>query len=189
MEVLAGVEAGDEIVPRLLSVYRAAAEGWPPDYDEYDAYFNVFDPSPITASYAVELVLGHLLNVKLMAQIRGLDGPVAVLEPLPRVEIIQRVEPWGQGQEDLEFIIHTAIKSYMGALSPRESPILALEEAFQSFADVNLRHFVLWPLYRDASTIEEPFQPFFDLWRHGVEFHFGNDGDVRVHVPRLVEPA
>jgi hypothetical protein len=43
--------------------------------------------------------------------------------------------------------------------------------------------FDLWPLYRHASEIEEPFGPHFELWRHGVGFRFLSGEAVRAYVP------
>jgi hypothetical protein len=42
---------------------------------------------------------------------------------------------------------------------------------------------ILWPLYKDATPIEEPFRPYFDLWRHGAGFRFIDEQTVRVYVP------
>ena len=49
--------------------------------------------------------------------------------------------------------------------------------------DYNLQRHILWPLYKDATPIEEPFRPYFDLWRHGAGFRFIDEQAVRVYVP------
>jgi len=49
--------------------------------------------------------------------------------------------------------------------------------------DYNLQYHILWPLYRQATTIEEPFRPYFDLWKHGSGYRFAGKEAVRVYVP------
>ncbi|MDG3004687.1 hypothetical protein [Paludisphaera mucosa] len=182
-EVFEGVEGADEITPRLLEIYRATAEGWRDD-GGYDAYFNVKSPVPLAAPRAVELVLGHLEKVRAMAEVLGRDDLVASLDPAPAVDVVVGETPWPPGPDDVESTIYEVVGDYMALLTPRESPALGMEEGLWTIAgDYNLRHYVLWPLYRGVGTIEEPFQPYFELWRHGAGYRFTPEGAVHVYTP------
>ena len=72
----------------------------------------------------------------------------------------------------------------MESLSPRESAAFLMGEAFWTIdCDHNLQYHILWPLYRHAAPIEEPFRHYFDLWKHGAGFRFADQQTVRVYVP------
>ena len=66
---------------------------------------------------------------------------------------------------------------------PLQSDAILKEEAFYSIAcDYNLAHYLLWPLYRDGTKIDEPFAPYFELWARGAKAIFEKPGRVTVYV-------
>lgn len=72
----------------------------------------------------------------------------------------------------------------MGSLAPLESAALLMREGLYSIAcDSNLQYHWRWPLFRQASTIEEPFGPYFAHWKKGLGYRFTSDADVRVYAP------
>ncbi|WP_206108231.1 hypothetical protein [Paludisphaera soli] len=178
-----GVAGADEILPRLLEVFRATAEGWSGVDGTYDAYFLVRRPPPLAPPHAIELLRRHLENVKAMAVALGRHDLTAILDPAPPVTVAAGEPPRPPGH-DAETMIYEVVGDYMGSLSPRESPMLRMGEAFWTIAcDPNLGYHILWPLYRDSGSIEEPFAPYFELWKHGAAYRFTDDGDVRLHTP------
>jgi hypothetical protein len=174
-----GIEAADEILPRLLEVYEATAEGW----DE-DPYFIVSKPRPIPASRAKDLLGSHLERVAAMARAVGDDELMRLLARPLRLEVGWGETPWPPGDDDPETTIYEATGDFMRSLTPRESHALLMEEGLYTLAcDYNLRHHILWPLYRHASGIDEPFGPYFELWKHGAGYRFTGEREVTVFVP------
>jgi hypothetical protein len=59
-----------------------------------------------------------------------------------------------------------------------------LEEAFYSIAcDYYLAWHLMWPWLRGASPVEEPFRPYLDLWRRGVDLRFESESSVFLYLP------
>lgn len=178
-----GVEGGDEILPRLMEVYRATAEGWQHG-DSYDGYFIVRDPAPLSIDRATTLLRLHLENLKAMSESVGCHELTDLLGSPLVLEAVEGETPWPPGDDDPETLIYDVTCQFMESLTPRETAALLMGEAFWTIAcDYNLEHHILWPLYGDATTIEEPFRPYFDLWKHGAGFRFAEDKRVRVFVP------
>jgi len=178
-----GVIGADEILPRLLEVYEVTADDWRHD-EVYDAYFIVHHPQPLAAARAKVLLGLHLERVAAMAMSVGDDELAGLLGRGLRLEVVEGVRPWPPGPDDPETMIHETTGDFMRSLIPRDSHALLMEEGLYFIAcDSNLRHHILWPLYRHGSGIDEPFRPYFDLWKHGAGYRFTSDGAVRVYVP------
>jgi hypothetical protein len=178
-----GVEGGDEILPRLLEVYHATAEGWDRE-DGPDGYFIVQNPVSLTAARATALLRLHLDRLAAMSEEVGWDELTELLQSPLKLEAVEGDTPWPPGDNDPEALIYDATSEFMESLTPRESTAFLLGEAFWTIAcDYNLKHHILWPLYRDTTPIEEPFRPYFDLWKHGAGFRFVDQETVRVYVP------
>lgn len=179
-----GVAGGDEILARLLEVYRATADGGRGGGDR-DGYFVVRDPIATPASRAEDLIRRHLGRVAAMAEAVG-DGELTSLLGCPlRIEVAEGEAPWPPGEDAPESLIYEAIGEFMDSLTPLESDALLMREGLYTIAcDYNLQYHCLWPLYRHASTIEEPFGPYFALWERGLGYRFTDEADVRVYVPQ-----
>ena len=68
-----------------------------------------------------------------------------------------------------------------GSIPFRVTPYL--HEAFYSIAcDYKIAHYLMWPLYRGSTEIEEPFAPYFELWTHGALPFFKKPGLAIVYV-------
>ena len=182
-EAFEGVEGADEILPRLLEVYEATADGWQRG-ETYDGYFIVRNPAPLTAARATELLRLHLGRLAAMSEAVGCDELTALLRAPLRIEAVEGETPWPPGDDDPETLVYDVASEFMESLTPRQSAALLMGEGLYTIAcDYNLQRHILWPLYRDATPIEEPFRPYFDLWRHGAGFRFIDERAVRVYVP------
>jgi hypothetical protein len=180
-----GVEGREEILPRLLEIYQATADGWTRD-DAHDMYLVVRRPPPISALRAEDLLRMYLHHVGAIARAVGNDELADLLAgPLP-FEVVAGQAPWPPGADDPETLIHEVISDFMLSLSPQPSDALLLDEGLYTIAcDYQIRHFVLWPLYRQCTEIRDPFRRYFDLWKHGAGYRFASDGTIRVYVPGL----
>jgi len=119
-----------------------------------------------------------------MAEAVGDDELASLLGCPLRVEVVEGAAPWPPGEDAPESLIAEATGEFMGSLTPLESDALSMREGLYTIAcDYNLQYHRLWPLYRHASPIEEPFGPSFDLWEQGWGYRFTSEADVRVYVP------
>jgi hypothetical protein len=178
-----GVEGADEILPRLLQVYEATADGWQQG-DSYDGYFIVRNPAPLTARRATELLRLRLERLATMSEAVGCDELTNLLGARLRLEAVAGEAPWPPGDDDPETLIYEVTSEFMESLTPRESAALLMGEGLYTIAcDFNLQRHIQWPLYRHATLIKEPFRPYFDLWKHGAAFRFVDEQTVRVYVP------
>jgi len=41
--------------------------------------------------------------------------------------------------------------------------------------DVQLRLFIMWPLYAKYTDLDDPMKNYFELWKRGVEYVFPDD--------------
>jgi hypothetical protein len=46
-----------------------------------------------------------------------------------------------------------------------------------------LRDYLMWPFYGAASALDDPFAPYFELWRHGVKYRIFGETQVDLYLP------
>jgi len=181
-DVFEDVVLGDEISARIKTIYEATAEG----YDPRDMYFEVKSPPAMAETEIKALVGSHVRNLLAIAKIEHNETVSSALDPLPKIELFNMDEVAEEGDcESVESVIAEMCGDYLLGLSSVDSQALLLEEAFYSVAsNYNLVCYLLWPLYRHAASINEPFEPIFELWRHGIRLQVLNDlSMIRVLVP------
>jgi hypothetical protein len=122
-----GVVRGDEILARLLEVYRSTADGWQGE-DTSDGYFLVRNPSTTPASRVEDLIRRHLGRIAAMAEAVGHDELSSILGRPLRIEVVEGQAPWPPEEDAPESLIYDAIGDFMGSLTPRESEALLMGE-------------------------------------------------------------
>ena len=119
-----------------------------------------------------------------MSEAVGCDELTTLLRAPLGIEAVEGETPWPPGNDDPETLIYDVASEFVESLTPRQSAALLMSEGLYTIAcDYNLQRYILWPLYKDATPIEEPFRPYFDLWRGGAGFRFIDEKAVRVYVP------
>ncbi len=166
-KVFEGIDEADEIQPRLLEVYQATASGWRND-DSVDAYFIVRKPEHTSSRALQELARAHLEKVASIA--RSMKNP-GVARRLIKARV--RIDATGASPpepSDLDSEVYEMLGEFTDSVRPLgSSPALLLEQPSYGLAcDYNLAAYVLWPAYRKPSPVEEPFGPYFELWKHGL---------------------
>ncbi len=174
-EVFAGVVGGNELLPRLLEVYQATAKGWDPN----DAYFLVRVPQPLSETETLRFARLHRDS---MAYVAGRVGAVELkssLETASRFSVVARIESTALA-EGANLGVYEAAVDFMANLPAMQSDALLLGEAYYGIAcDYFLKYHLLWPLYRQAPSTSEPFEAYFQLWKHGLRCDF-RKGSVSV---------
>jgi hypothetical protein len=165
-KVFAGVVGGDEIVQRLLRIYECTKES----FQRY-MYFIVCRPAPATPERLVDLTTQHLEKMRQIARSAGEDELVSLLEALPEIKIKREAAPT-RTLPDYDApgtFLRDVVGDWFRSLDPVQSDALLLDEAFYSLTcDYNIARYLMWPLYRRSTDIEEPFAPYFELWTRGA---------------------
>lgn len=177
--VFEGVQLAEEILPRLMQVYEATARDFAPS----DWYFEVKRPLASSAAEAQRLLEDDLGKMAEIARFQKDAELLASLDPLPSIRVeAGRGPPKQTDRSSFELHLSDAISDFVLSLKPRKSHALLLHEALSSIAASDkLADYILWPLYREASPVEEPFGPTFEMWRRGIDWSFEDDGRVRVY--------
>lgn len=137
------------------------------------------EPGQCSEAEALRLAGEHVAAMRGIAQLWAEDELVKRLD---------RAEPQIASAADLgasplhddspQTRMHEMAADYFAELADPEHPGVVLEEALRSIsADFMVRNHLGWPFVADASSLEEPFAPYFELWLRGVRVHFVGDYD------------
>lgn len=178
-KVFAGVVGGEEILQRLRRIYElketATAFG----------YFVVRRSIPASSEALVNLTIEHLEKVRQIAIHFDEEWLADQLKVLPDIKI-KREAISDKTRADFdapESMVYEVTGDWFRSLEPIQSDALLMEEAFYSIAcDYKIAHFLMWPLYRSHSEIEDPFKPYFELWTHAALPFFEEPGLVTIYV-------
>jgi hypothetical protein len=178
---LKGLPLEKEILPRLLRVYQATANSWPKDASKgVPAYFVVSDPPRIDVAKAQSYGEAYLRSLTALAKERKSDYLLDALTPTPEVRVETKDPPKRKPDEitDLESVIYEGLCDLVFDLDQARSTVSiphAFEEGLYYMAcTYELQYYVVWPIYRKTCGIEDPFAPWFDLWRHGIEERYAD---------------
>jgi len=174
---------GRAVLDRMLPIYSATSDGWQTD-DYSDAYFVVRNPAPIDTSEAGALVRDHLRNVGRAAALAKVGELVELLRE-PALSFSFESPPRTPDRHDTDVFIYDTLCDWVRSLTADPPEITALRDAFYSIAcDYFLAWHVTWPWFATATTMVEPFHPYFRLWQHGVEYRFDGASSATVYLPR-----
>lgn len=182
-QIFAGLGKADELVSRLRGVYRATAPG----RSEGAAYFVVDVPPALGKRRALDLGRQHLDALERIGHAAS-DTELEGYAAAARVEILECEAPErsrnpADGPE-AEIIVYETCCDWHSGLVANGHQAELLEEAYYYIAcDYYLAWYLLWPIYRDSTTVQEPFSAYFELWRHGISVRFGDDRVMRLYVP------
>jgi hypothetical protein len=197
-KVFQGVVRGEEILPRLKEVYLSTAQGSVRE-NTSDAYFIVRQAEPLSTAQALEHCLKHLENMLRLLKTFREDGEAVledvsrVLSPLPTIQVLPGSAPDAPIDDDSpDLTLYEAICDLTTDLTYQwehvDSHAFLLDDAFYYLAcDYLLERYLTWPLFRDLTDLEEPFAPYFELWKHGAKYRFTDSRHVTVYVPNLVD--
>jgi hypothetical protein len=160
--VFEGMAHGDEVLARLLPFYRHTR-----DAANY-IYFVVRDPLQTTRQELSAIMNRHLAAIRQIAVAGGnkfLDK-LDTLLPTVRVEFERGKPPPHPPQPEPNAALPYEIAcdwSIDLRIAASDDYVL-LGEAFYSIAcDYQLADYIVWPVYRDASPVHDPFAAAFDL--------------------------
>lgn len=186
-DLFTGLPRGPELNLRLAGLYQVAGDSRRLEGGQ-DAYFIVRNPPPLEPEQAVAWAEQWLRSLRDLARAVGVAEDLPHLQSLPEVRVLEGLAP-KQLKADLEAVpLYRTLKqdaAGWAARLPGESGVVELlgPAYYYAACDWALRDHLLWPLYADGSGLDDPFAPYFDLWRHGAKWRAFSDDRVDVYLP------
>ncbi len=178
---------GVELESRLARLFAAAGDDRRPQGGR-DAYFVVRNPPPLDPEEAEALAVRWLEGLQTLAINVGDGATAAMLDPIPTIRVLEGIPPKHPKQEDEKSELLKTLQGDATTLVQRiDAPpqAAALRPAFYFTAcDAMLRDYLMWPLYASAAGLDDPLEPYFELWRHGVKYRAFGETQVDLYLPR-----
>ena len=179
------IPGGNAVYDRLKEVYVATASGYQRG-TATDAYFIVRNPAIIDNHTLIQSATTQLTNWRRMAEQDQESELVDLLTPIPEIKSSTDepppVDPNDYDSLDV-FIYDVQTDWWLGHLSPMCPHARWMREAFYYInCDYYLAQYAAWPWYRDSSSIDDPYKPYFTMWLHGAELRCQTPDDVTLFV-------
>ena len=196
-EALAGLfdhlDVGDELHDRLQQLFFVAGDDRRPDGNR-DAYFVVRRPPVLDADAARELAGTWLTRLASLAEISGSHELTAMLNPLPAIRVLEGIAPkhpkLDSEKSQLLQLLQSDAPKLLQSVADSETAANLRPAYYFVACDAMLRDYLMWPLYQRTladnydTRIEDPFQPYFRLWAHGVKYRIFGDRQIDLYLPR-----
>lgn len=183
-------DLGKEVFSRLQQVYKIAGDGRRSDGMK-DAFFIVRRPdfsSVEKVKQSAELFFGELAA---LAEEQNKNELAENLKQKPELRLLEGAAPKHPKADREKSGLMKAV-SQIGPtvteeLIAKDPFAKLLQRAFYFLAcDGFLRDFVLWPMLAEHSQLDDPFQHYFVLWRHGVKFRIFGESQIDLYLPRNI---
>lgn len=178
---------GAALASRLQELYDVAGDSARPGGGQ-DAYFIVRTPPQADADQVHRWASQWLGSLRALALQTGFAELAEAFGPTPKVRVLEGIAP-KHTKGDLDVLpLYRAFKKQAAELVqrlPTQSPVPALlgPAYYYAACDWALRDYLLWPLYESHSKLDDPFEPYFHLWRHGAKLRSFADDTVDVYLP------
>lgn len=180
-------DQGVELECRLTRLFEAAGDDRRPQGGR-DAYFVVRNPPPLDPDEAADLGARWLAGIQSLAITVGDGATAEILDPIPSIRVLEGIPPKHPKQEHEKSELLKSLQGDATRLVQRiDAPpqAAALRPAFYFIAcDAMLRDYLMWPLYAEPAGLDDPFEPYFHLWRHGVKYRAFGETQVDLYLPR-----
>ncbi len=186
-DLFAGLPQATELNRRLATLYDTAGDSRRLEGGQ-DAYFIVRNPAALDPDQAAAWAEQWLRSLSELAHSVGAADDVPHLQTLPQVRVLEGIAP-KQLKADLDEVpLYRTLKQdgagWTARMTGEAGVVALLAPAFYYAAcDWALRDHLLWPLYAIGSPLEDPFAPYFNLWRHGAKLRAFSNDRVDVYLP------
>jgi len=181
------LDEGPELVERLQRLYQAAGEDRRPQGGR-DAYFIVRRPAGIDPEHARQLAESWLDGMAKIAACVEDQSTLEALRPRPAIRVLEGVPPKHPRQAEDKSQLLKAIQAYSTGWYEKvqTSPYAdVLRPAYYfTTCDPMVRDYLMWPLYAGSAGVDDPFEPYFQLWRHGVKYRIFGESQIDLYLPR-----
>jgi len=186
-EMFDDTPVGQALSDRLRSLYEVAGDSARPGGGQ-DAYFVVRNPPQADTTDVSSWAIRWLESLRALAEQTGAESMAALLDPTPEVRVLEGIAP-KQIRADLDTVpLYRLLKKDAAELTSRLEtrslvPSMLGPAYYFAACDWALRDYLLWPVFNAASDLQDPFGPYFDLWRHGAKLRTFGDGRIDVYLP------
>ncbi|WDQ14752.1 apolipoprotein acyltransferase [Rhodopirellula sp. P2] len=193
------LDGGSELRQRLENLFEIAGDDRRPQGGR-DAFFVVRSPDPIDPAVVESKAVEWTGRMAELAEKLGDPKAAERLRSITKHRVLEGIPPKHprQDHEKTELLktFQNVVEHLVTRISTPEPFAESLRAPFYFIScDAGVRDHLMWPLYRDhmaasfvgvdQGEVEEPFQPYFDLWSHGVKFRVYQEKQVDWYMPRL----
>ena len=180
---------GDEIHERLESLFEVAGDDRRPGGGR-DAYFIVRRPAEIDPDAVQHAGERWIAEMGRLAESLGHSSAAEQLAGMQRVRVLEGIPPKHPKNPDerteLLTLLSDAIPGWLCEAAPELTLATTLRSPFYYVnCDAMLRDYLMWPMYRDRIGMDEPFEAYFRLWRHGVKWRVFQETQIDLYMPRF----
>lgn len=181
-------EAGEELMDRLGKLYLAAGDDRRPQGGR-DAYFVVRKPQPLEPDLAESLAKDWLGEIVKLAELLEDEATLTTLQPLPKIRVLEGIPPKHpkQDHEKTELLrtMQERVPSLVDKLDGGPYAEVLQPAYYFTACDKMIRDYLMWPLYQAKNDrLRDPYEPYFELWRHGVKYRVFREDLVDIYLPR-----
>lgn len=178
---------GEQLQDRLEQLYMTAGDDRRPQGGR-DAYFVVRNPPKIDPDLASNLAKSWLTGVRDLSTSLGDVETASVLDPIPSIRVLEGMAP-KHPKEDIEKsellkTMQQDVPTLVERIDAGPFPELLRPAFYFTACDTMLRDYLMWPMYREASGLKDPFEAYFELWKHGVKYRIFGETQVDLYLPR-----
>ncbi|MEM6363506.1 MAG: apolipoprotein acyltransferase [Planctomycetota bacterium] len=185
--VFDGLDASDALQERINLLFEVAGDDRRPTGGR-DAYFVVRRPRRIDPDQIQAAGDDWVRRLILLASETQHDQLVKQLDGIKRVRLLEGSAPKNPRAEiDKTELLRAFQRSIPQLVSHPEAPSVAESlrtPYYYITCDSHLRDYLMWPLFAPYFQTEDPFAPYFDLWRHSVKFRIYRDDQIDLYMPR-----
>ncbi|MHC1684303.1 MAG: hypothetical protein AB6733_15310 [Clostridiaceae bacterium] len=175
-KVFKPIKEGKEIQERILEIYNATSKG----YHISDYYFEVRKPKITSINEIHDITEKYIKNVIRISEKIDKGHFDRFIKSPPRIEIVQGLYT-DKNSDGLDFgiVVYDLMQEFVNSLKPIDSHALLLKKPLYHMAcNYDIVHYVLWPIYKNGSFLEDPFKPFVELWKLGAILRFDIDNNI-----------
>lgn len=186
--LLEDVVAADDLIGRLRQVYQVAGDPTRPS-GGLDAYFIVRGPAEIEADYAEVVCQDWLQALAVVAAGQGKTKLQELITSGVTIRVLEGKPPKHPRSESERSALLNELNRLQSELTEQLraacQAVEALRTAYYFIAcDGFLRDYLMWPIYRQAGSSDDPFAAYFLMWRHGIKFRTFSDETLDLYLPR-----
>jgi len=176
------------LLDRLKLLFRVAGDPQRPTGGR-DAYFIVRNPEPIEPQRVEQLGQQWLNNLHQLALQTGATELRDSLATIPSIRVLEGIAPKHPRADSEKANLLKQLRDTGPNLTSRSGDddlaIRTLRGAYYYIAcDWMLRDYLMWPLLEDKMNVGDPFEPYFQLWRHGIKYRIFSDERAELYMPR-----
>jgi len=184
------IPRGELVLERIFDIFDATQKPQSND-GRVDIYCVVRDPRESKPDELLQLANRLLINFREMAIAVDEQELISELTPTPNIRVEQSEPPDIDPNEyTLDSYIFETQCEWHGNLSPFTDYACWMDEAFYYLnCDYYLAHYASWDWYKDTSKIDDPFLPYFEIWRRGADLVCLSADDITLYLPNSISAA